>query len=159
MATTSPSTLIYPPRRYDTPQQQWQRSAADRSLLRSAIEEIVRCENPVARQARRVTQAVWLGGVALREGDMLFQMLAANRGPSHFDSPGVFRVDGEPNQRVGFGFGAHFCFGAPLARAEDEVAFMAPLERFPSLKMERPVLAWDSSKSASRVLSSLTVTL
>ena len=94
----------------------WQRLLDDRSLVRSAIEEVVRYESPVARQPRRVTQPVQLGDVALREGDMLFQMLnAANRDPSHFESPDEFRVDRSPNQHVGFGFGAHFCIGAPLS--------------------------------------------
>jgi hypothetical protein len=46
-----------------------------------------------------------------------------------------------------------------LARAEGEIAFMALLERFPTLRMDDPVLYWDTSKANSRVLSSLTVTL
>jgi cytochrome P450 len=138
----------------------WQRLVEDRSLVRSAIEEIVRYESPVARQPRRVTQTVQLGDAAIREGDMLFQMLnGANRDPTHFESPEEFRVDRSPNQHMGFGVGAHFCIGAPLARAEGEVAFTALLERFPTLKLDDPVLAWDSSKANSRVLSSLTVTL
>ena len=138
---------------------QWQRLVDDRSLVRPAIEEVIRYESPVARQPRRVTQAVQMGDSALREGDMLFQMLnAANRDPSHFESPDEFRVDRSPNQHVGFGFGAHFCIGAPLARAEGEVAFTALLERFPNLQMDDPVLAWDSSKANSRVLKSLMVT-
>jgi hypothetical protein len=137
----------------------WPRLLDDRSLVRPAIEEVVRYESPVARQPRRVTQPVQLGDVALREGDMLFQMLnAANRDPSHFESPDEFRVDRTPNQHVGFGFGAHFCIGAPLSRAEGEVAFMALLERFPTLQRDDPVLAWDSSKANSRVLRSLAVT-
>jgi cytochrome P450 len=136
----------------------WQRLVDDRSLVRSTIEEIVRYESPVARQPRRVTQAVQMGDVVLSEGDMLFQMLnAANRDPSHFESPDEFRVDRSPNQHVGFGFGAHFCIGAPLARAEGEVAFMALLDRFPTLQMDDPVLTWDSSKANSRVLKSLMV--
>jgi hypothetical protein len=139
---------------------QWQRLVDDRSLVRPAIEEVIRYESPVARQPRRVTQAVQMGDAALREGDMLFQMLnAANRDPSHFESPDEFRVDRSPNQHVGFGFGAHFCIGAPLARAEGEVAFTALLERFPRLQMDDPVLSWDSSKANSRVLKSLTVTV
>ena len=56
---------------------QWQRLVQDRSLVRSAIEEIVRYESPVARQPRIVTHAMSLGDVALREGDVLFQMLNA----------------------------------------------------------------------------------
>jgi cytochrome P450 PksS len=91
---------------------------------------------------------------------MVFQMLnAANRDPAHFDDPDVFRVDRSPNQHLGFGFGVHFCIGAPLARAEGEVAFSALLERFPTLKLDDTVLHWDSAKANSRVLSSLTVSL
>ena len=139
--------------------ERWQRLVDDRSLVRSAIEEIVRYESPVARQPRRITQAVQMGDVVLSEGDMLFQMLnAANRDPSHFESPDEFWVDRSPNQHVGFGFGAHFCIGAPLARAEGEVAFMALLDRFPTMQMDDPVLTWDSSKANSRVLKSLMVT-
>jgi cytochrome P450 len=139
---------------------QWQRLVDDRSLVRSAIEETLRYESPVSRQPRRVTQAVQLGDVVIREGDMVFQMLnAANRDPSHFEGPEVFRVDRSPNQHLGFGFGAHFCIGAPLARAESEVTFMALLERFPTLTLDDTTLAWDSSKANSRVLSSLAVSL
>jgi hypothetical protein len=140
--------------------EQWQRLVDDRSLVRSAIEEIVRYESPVARQPRLVRGAGTLGDVAVREGDMVFQMLnAANRDPAHFDDPDAFRVDRSPNQHLGFGFGVHFCIGAPLARAEGEVAFSALLERFPTLKLDDTVLHWDSAKANSRVLSSLTVSL
>jgi pimeloyl-[acyl-carrier protein] synthase len=139
---------------------QWQRLVQDRSLVRSAIEEIVRYESPVARQPRIVTRTMSLGDVTLREGDVLFQMLnAANRDPTHFRGPDAFQIDRSPNRHMGFGFGAHFCIGAPLARAEGEIAFMALLRRFPTLTMADPVLCWDSSKANSRMLSSLTVTL
>jgi hypothetical protein len=139
---------------------QWQRLVQDRSLARSAIEEIVRYESPVARQPRIVTRPMSLGDVALREGDVLFQMLnAANRDPAHFEDPDAFRIDRSPNRHIGFGFGAHFCIGAPLARAEGEVAFTALLRRFPTLTMADPVLRWDSSKANSRMLSSLVVTV
>lgn len=139
---------------------QWQRLVDDRSLVRSAIEEIVRYESPVARQPRLVTHDALLGGMAIREGDMLFQMLnAANRDPAHFVDPGTFRIDRHPNQHLGFGFGAHSCLGAPLARAEGEIAFRSLVDRFPALKMDDPVVRWDCSKANSRVLESLTVTL
>jgi pimeloyl-[acyl-carrier protein] synthase len=140
--------------------EQWQRLVQDRSLVRSAIEEVVRYESPVARQPRIVTRTMSLGEVALQQGDVLFQMLnAANRDPAHFEDPDTFRVDRSPNRHIGFGFGAHFCIGAPLARAEGEVAFMALLRRFPTLTLADPVLHWDSSKANSRMLSSLVVTL
>lgn len=96
----------------------------------------------------------------LREGDVLFQMLnAANRDPSHFDHPDVFQIDREPNKHVGFGFGAHFCIGAPLARVEGEIALTAVIRRFPTLMLTDPNLHWDTSKPNSRLLAKLPVTV
>jgi pimeloyl-[acyl-carrier protein] synthase len=138
----------------------WERLVDDPSLVRSAIEEVVRYESPVARQPRLLTHATSLGDVELREGEMLFQMLnAANRDPAHFDQPDTFMVDREPNKHVGFGFGTHFCIGAPLARVESEIAFTALVRRFPTVSLADPVLRWDTSKANSRLLLSLPVTI
>ena len=87
------------------------------------------------------------------------RVLAANRDPAHFDHPDVFQIDRDPNKHVGFGFGAHFCIGAPLARVEGEVAFTALVRRFPKLTLADPVLHWDASKANSRLLLSLPVEL
>jgi cytochrome P450 len=84
---------------------------------------------------------------------------AANRDPAYFNNPDDFQIDREPNKHVGFGFGTHFCIGAPLARVEGEIAFAALIERFPSLYLVDRSLRWDSSKANSRLLSSLTVAL
>jgi pimeloyl-[acyl-carrier protein] synthase len=141
-------------------QGQWRRLVEQPALVRSAIEEVVRFESPVARQPRLVKHDISLGGVELRDGDMLFQMLnAANRDPAQFGQPDTFTIDREPNKHVGFGFGAHFCIGAPLARAEGEVAFMALIRRFPTLTLVDPALRWDTSKANSRFLLSLPVAL
>jgi pimeloyl-[acyl-carrier protein] synthase len=138
----------------------WERLVDQPSLVRSAIEEVVRFESPVARQPRLLKHATRLGDVELREGEVLFQMLnAANRDPGYFNDPDDFQIDREPNKHVGFGFGTHFCIGAPLARVEGEIAFSALIERFPSLYLVDPDLRWDSSKANSRLLSSLTVAL
>ena len=70
---------------------------------------------------------------------MLFQMLnGANRDPAHFEHPDAFKIDRDPNRHVGFGFGTHFCIGAPLARVEGEIAFMALARRFPTVNPRRP---------------------
>jgi pimeloyl-[acyl-carrier protein] synthase len=138
----------------------WERLVHEPSILRSAIEEIVRYESPVARQPRLLKHNTFLGDVELHEGDVLFQMLnAANRDPAHFEDPDDFRIDREPNKHVGFGFGAHFCIGAPLARVEGEIALTALIQRFPSLSLADPTLHWDSSKANSRMLTSLPVTI
>jgi pimeloyl-[acyl-carrier protein] synthase len=139
---------------------QWERLVDQPFLVRSAIEEVVRYESPVARQPRLMKRSTSLGGVELREGEVLFQMLnAANRDPAHFDQPDTFRIDRDPNKHVGFGFGAHFCIGAPLARVEGEIAFAALVRRFPKLALADPVLHWDTSKANSRLLLSLPVTI
>ena len=92
----------------------------------------MRYESPVARQPRLVKHNTSLGGVEIREGDVLFQMLnAANRDPEHFDQPDAFIIDRDPNKHVGFGFGAHFCIGAPLSRVEGEVAAYGTYPPFP----------------------------
>jgi cytochrome P450 len=139
---------------------QWEQLVGEPSLVRSAIEEIIRYESPVARQPRLLRYPTSLHGVPLREGDVLFQMLnGANRDPAYFPDPDGFRIDRNPNRHIGFGFGTHFCIGAPLARAEGEIAFTALIRRFPSLTITDPVLHWDTAKTNSRMLSSLTVRL
>ncbi len=138
----------------------WERLVNRPFLLRSAIEEIVRFESPVARQPRLLKHPTRLGDVELNEGQVLFQMLnAANRDPAQFKNPDDFQIDREPNKHIGFGFGTHFCIGAPLARVEGEIAFTALIKRFPSLYLVDPSLHWDSSKANSRMLSSLVVAL
>jgi pimeloyl-[acyl-carrier protein] synthase len=118
----------------------------------------VRFESPVARQPRLLKHDTALGDMELREGDVLFQMLnAANRDPSHFDQPDVFQVDRDPNKHVGFGFGPHFCIGAPLSRVEGEIAFTALVRRFPKLTLSDTNLHWDTSKQNSRMLLTLPV--
>jgi cytochrome P450 len=141
-------------------QAQWERLVREPSLVRSAIEEIVRFESPVARQPRLLKHDTVLGEMDLEQGDVLFQMLnAANRDASHFDQPDVFRIDRDPNKHVGFGFGTHFCIGAPLARVEGEIAFSALVRRFPTLTLTDPDLQWDTSKPNSRLLLTLPVTV
>ena len=112
------------------------------------------------RQPRLLKHDTPLGDMELQEGDVLFQMLnAANRDPSHFDRPDDFRIDRDPNKHVGFGFGAHFCIGAPLARVEGEIAFTALVRRFPTLTLTDHQLHWDTSKPNSRLLLTLPVTV
>ena len=136
----------------------WERLVREPTLVRTAIEEIVRYESPVARQPRLLKHTTRLGEVELQEGDVLFQMLnGANRDPAYFDNPDEFQIDREPNKHVGFGFGTHFCIGAPLARVEGEIALTALIQRFPSLSLAEPTLHWDDSKANSRMLTSLPV--
>jgi cytochrome P450 len=87
------------------------------SLLKSAVEEIVRWSTPVNYMKRTAARDLELAGREIREGDNLALFYAsANRDEEVFEDPFSFRVDRRPNPHLGFGIGEHFCLGANLAR-------------------------------------------
>jgi cytochrome P450 len=137
---------------------QWNELRENRSLVDSAIEEILRFESPVSRQPRLLKQETTLSSCVLPEGDMVFQMLgAANRDPQVFADPATFNIHRNPNRHLAFGQGIHFCIGAPLSRAEGEIVFQSVLERLPQMRLVEHVADWDTAKANSRVLRSLPV--
>lgn len=98
---------------------QWDKLVADRSLLRPAIEEMLRYITPIRAMRRTATKDVEWGDVTIKAGDKVvcwFQ--AANRDPAMFADPDSVRIDREDNEHVGFGWGIHACMGSHLARAE-----------------------------------------
>ena len=130
----------------------------DRALVKSAIEEFLRFESPIPRQPRLVRHDTELGGKQLRAGDIAFQMLnIANRDPAKFADPDVLDIERDPNRHMGFGFGRHFCVGAPLSRLEGQVVFETVLERCPNLRLADPTPRWNLNKRNSRVLDTLPV--
>jgi cytochrome P450 len=131
---------------------------ADPGLLPSAIEESLRYESPVSRQSRLMKQDAELGGQTLRKGQVVFQMLnAANRDPAWFAAPDTFDIRRTPNRHVAFGFGAHFCVGATLARVEGSIAVGTLIRRFPGVRLVAASPEWDLTKRNSRVLNTLPV--
>ncbi|MBX9605694.1 MAG: cytochrome P450 [Gammaproteobacteria bacterium] len=103
---------------------QWQRLRAERGLLKTAIEEIVRWTTPSAYKRRTVTRDTDLHGQRLRTGDKVtFWEMSANRDERVFERPFEFDVARAPNRHLGFGAGVHFCLGAALARLELAIVF------------------------------------
>jgi pimeloyl-[acyl-carrier protein] synthase len=139
--------------------EQWDAIRAEPTLIPQAVEEILRFESPVARQPRLIRRDVELGGQTLHAGEIAFQMLgAANRDPDQFTNPDAFDIRRNPNRHIAFGLGPHFCIGAPLARAEAQIAFATLAARFPGLELEESP-RWDLEKPNSRVLRELPVRL
>jgi len=64
-------------------------------------------------------------------------MAAANRDPERFPDPDCFDITRKDNRHLAFGYAAHFCFGAPLARVEGQAVFAALLRRFSNLALVR----------------------
>jgi cytochrome P450 len=108
---------------------QYRRLLADRSLLPSAVEEMLRWWTPVMHFRRTATSDTRLSDVDIRAGDkVVVWFSAANRDPEVFEDPDVFDVGRTPNDHLTFGHGPHFCLGAHLARVQLRAMFGAVLD-------------------------------
>jgi len=113
------------------------------SLIPTAVEELLRYESPSQHTARITPEDVEIGGKRIRRRDAVIAVMgAANRDPERFPDPDRLDITRRDNRHVAFGFGAHFCFGAPLARIEAQIAFRTILERLPNLKLEPSPVVW-----------------
>ena len=112
------------------------RLRGDRSLLPSAVEELLRYDGPVQGVVRFAAADAEAGGRRIEAGSTLLLLVgAANRDPEQFPGPDALDIGREPNRHLGFGRGVHFCLGAPLARLEAEIAFGRLLDRFGELRL------------------------
>lgn len=110
---------------------------ADRSLLPTAIEEVLRFRPPLPRLTRRTAVDVTLGGQRIPAGEIVVLWLAsANRDEAQFPAADRFDVARRPNRHLSFGHGIHFCLGAPLARLETRIALDAMLDRYRDIAVE-----------------------
>jgi hypothetical protein len=69
-------------------------------------------------------------------------MAAANRDAERFPEPDKLDITRKDNRHLAFGWAAHFCFGAPLARIEGQIAFQSLLSRLPNLALRAGPLVW-----------------
>ncbi len=120
---------------------QWDKLRQDRSLVRNAIEEVVRLNTPIKTLSRLVEEAVEVGGTTLPKGSRTMMMFgAANRDPSKFEDPDAFDIERNTRGHVGFGHGTHACLGMHLARLEMSCLFNALADRIERFELiEEPV--------------------
>ncbi|MDB4955983.1 MAG: hypothetical protein JWO36_3552 [Myxococcales bacterium] len=117
-----------------------QRLRDDPSLLPTAIEEMLRYESPVIQFRRTATQDVELGGQRIAEGDKVVVFFpSANRDESVFADSDTFDITRSPNDHIAFGYGTHFCLGAPLARLETKYVFEELLIKLHDIERAKPI--------------------
>ena len=122
---------------------QLQRLRDDLSLAPLAVEELLRYESPSQYTARIATENTELGGKQISKSQAVIAVMgAANRDPERFPDPDTLDLGRQDNRHVAFGWGAHFCFGAPLARLEGQIALETMLRRLPDLRLQPGPLVW-----------------
>jgi cytochrome P450 len=116
---------------------QWAALGADAARAPAVIEETLRYDPPVQLVGRIAAEDMVIGGAEVSEGDIMMLLLAAaHRDPAEFDRPDIFDPDRAGLRHLGFGRGAHYCLGAPLARLEAGVALSAVTARFPKARLD-----------------------
>ena len=116
------------------------RLRADPTLMASAVDEMMRWVTPNKGFLRNATEDYELRGVMIRAGQsVLMSYASANFDEEQFDAPNLFDIARKPNKHLAFGFGAHFCLGAQLARIEMRTLFTELLSRIDSIELTAPV--------------------
>jgi cytochrome P450 len=125
---------------------QLQKLRNDPSLIKPAVEELLRYDGPVETSTERFAREdVAIGGTVIPKGEMMMVVIAAaDHDPERFPEPDTLDITREDNKHLAFGKGIHFCLGAPLARMEGQIAINTLLRRMPSLRLKNPPdsLAW-----------------
>jgi len=105
-------------------------------LIASAVEELLRYDGPVQRTARIPSEDVMIAGCPIAKGELVMPFIgAADRDPAQFPDPDRLDITRADNRHIAFGWGIHFCLGAPLARVEGQIAINTLLQRLPKLAL------------------------
>ncbi len=134
-----------------------QRFRENPALAETAVEELLRYDGPVGSVTRTALEDIEIGGKTIAAGDRVFCMMnAANRDPQQFEEPERLDILREKNHHVIFGYGVHFCIGAPLARMEGRFALSAMMQRMTEIELGVAPPVWRDSL-VLRGLSSLPI--
>jgi len=116
----------------------------DQQLINTAVEELLRYDTPVQVAIRGVPEKIEFAGRKIGPEQLLVLLLgAANRDPEQFVEPDRFDLTRRPNHHVAFGFGAHGCVGAWMARFGLTIAIRAILDRKTRLRLATGRLQWN----------------
>jgi cytochrome P450 len=116
--------------------EQWDALKRDPTLVKGAVEELLRLVNPVQSVNRYATEAITIADVVIPPGSHLMLLLgAADHDAAFVAAPEQLDVTRNNAKHVAFGQGIHYCLGAPLARLEGEIAFATLLQRLPNLRL------------------------
>ena len=119
------------------------RFRADPGLAPGVVEEVLRFDPPVQFDGRICVEETEVGGTTVAPGEFVMQLIgAANRDPSVFEEPGRFDITRNSTNHIAFGYGIHFCLGAPLARLEGQIALRSVVQRFPGMRQESEELRY-----------------
>jgi cytochrome P450 len=128
--------------------EQLMRLKTEPDLMKSGVEELTRFTTPVILATERYAREdISIAGVTIPKGELVLAALgSANHDETKFENPETLMLDRHNNHHLGFGQGAHYCVGAPLARLEASIAFQVLLERLPNLRLAvKPEhLRWNS---------------
>jgi cytochrome P450 len=106
------------------------------ALIGTAVEELLRFDGPVQRTARIPSEDVVIDGRTIAKGEMVMPFIgAADRDPVQFPDPDRLDIGRTDNRHIAFGWGIHFCLGAPLARVEGQIAINTLVQRLPKLAL------------------------
>lgn len=107
------------------------------TLIPGMVEEALRYDSPVQGFFRRTTRAVEIGGATIpADARVVVLYASANRDEEQFPHADRFVIDRVPNNHAAFGYGIHFCLGAPLARLEAQIVWETLLLRLPNLRLD-----------------------
>lgn len=108
----------------------WEQLIAEPSRIPEAIEEVLRFRSPVQAMFRQVRVPTEWAGQTMHPGEPVIAWIgSANRDAAKFSDPDIFDMDRQPNQHIAFGYGVHYCLGAPLARLEARLTLETMVER------------------------------
>ena len=126
---------------------QWRALQADRSLLPTAVEEILRWASPTPYNRRTATRDVTFRGAPIAAGDKVtFWWASGNRDDAVFRDPDVFDIRRDPNPHLAFGHGTHDCLGEHLGRIEIAQLLTELLDRVEEIELTGPVTWAPSNK-------------